>query len=141
MDTSQRSTLYTRPTTRTLYTSYVKIDDTEMSCADAADVTAMYVMMSIAIAPERPSSATAAAGATRPAPCWSVLSGSGYVGNTGFVCSARAERPIVVPNANGTLNQDMPPRMYARVVPCGFDAMARCLWGDVSLDASGGETV
>lgn len=87
----------------------MKIDETEMSCAEAADVTAMYVIISIAIAPERPRSATAAAGATRPAPCWSALRGSGYVGKTGFVSRARAQRPIVVPKANGTLNHEMPP--------------------------------
>ena len=80
----------------TRYMSYVNIDETDINWADAAEVTAysedvisakfplsyideytMYVIMSIAIAPLVPRIATAAAGATRPAPCWEALSGSG----------------------------------------------------------------
>ena len=97
-----------------------------MSCAEVAEVTAMYVTISIAIAPDLPRRATAAAGATRPAPCWDALRGRGYVGNTGFVCSARADNPITEPNAKGTLNHERPPRKYALVVPFGLDAIARC---------------
>lgn len=97
-----------------------------MSCAEQADVTAMYVTISIAIAPDFPRSATAAAGATRPAPCCAVLRGSGYVGKTGFVWRARAESPMTVPKAYGTLNHERPPRKYALVVPLGSEAMARC---------------
>ena len=56
--------------------------------------------INIAIAPDRPSSATAAAGATRPAPCCATLNGSGYLRvlyqqlntvATGF-CSRRKDR-------------------------------------------------
>lgn len=104
----------------------MKIDEIDINCAEHAEVTAIYVTTSIAIAPDVPFKATAAAGATNPASCCAMLRGWGYVGNAGLFCRARAERPMMVPKAKGTENQERPPRRYALVVPCGWDAMARC---------------
>lgn len=97
-----------------------------MSCAEQADVTAMYVTMSTAMAPRFPRRVTATAGVTSPAPCCAALNGKGYVGHAGFDWRARPERPIIEPKAKGTLNHEIPPKKYAFVVPFGLDAIARC---------------
>ncbi len=47
--------------------SYVKIDETAISSADIAEVTAMKIISKLAPAPPFPSIATAALGSTRPA--------------------------------------------------------------------------
>lgn len=45
----------------------MKIEETAMSCAEKADVTAMKTINRVATAPPLPSNATAAYGTTRPA--------------------------------------------------------------------------
>jgi hypothetical protein len=89
----------------------VKIDETAMSSAELAEVTAMKTIRSTATAPPPPRSATAAYGTTRPADTSAGSMRFGKVGNAGFPSSAKAARPQVVAMSQGMANQEIPPMM------------------------------
>jgi len=89
--------------------SYVQILDTAISSALIALVTAMKISSSVAAAPPEPSKATAASGSTRPAVTSAGSIREGYVGKTGLLSNARADKPMVVAHRNGMANHDRPP--------------------------------
>jgi len=84
-------------------------------------------------APPLPSRAMAVAGDERPAPFCAAVNGLGYVGNRGLLVSAAQPKPIAVANPNGIPYQAMPPRMYARTLVSGLEAMALCLGVTVNM--------
>ena len=99
------------------YTSYVISDDTAMSSADPAEVTAINSMVSTSTAPTSPMRTDAAAGTVRPScTCSGVRSTS----------KATAVRPMVVASVKGIANQQAPPRRKPFTVDWGWAAMARC---------------
>ena len=113
-----------------LYTSNVNTEDTAICCADDAEVTARNSRMSIATAPLLPQSATAAAGAVRPAVTCSVVS----VAMAGSLCiSARAARPMLVANTNGIGNHAAPPKKKPSDAVLGCEAIERW-WYDWSVN-------
>lgn len=128
---------------RTLYTSYVKMDDTAISSAEVALVTARNRRTNNAIAPDCPRIALAAAAAGNPAE----MSAGESVRMDGSPRRATAASPRVVAKVNGMANlwtndqrgvnfeqvvlgmrtyQANPPRRYALTVLPGLLAMARC---------------
>lgn len=88
------------------------MEETAISWADVADVTAMNIMMRVQMAPDFPNKPTAAYGSTKPADTSAGSMRFGYVGNAGFVSRARALRPMVVAHSQGIANQDKPPMIY-----------------------------
>ena len=83
-----------------MYTSYVRIDDTAMSSAEVADVTARKSTTRRAAAPDLPRMAAAAAGAARPAE----TSAAESVRMSGSPRRATAASPSVVENMKGIAN-------------------------------------
>src|SRR5256885_4244060 len=92
-----------------LYISYVQIEDTAISSADEAEVTAMKTNRRVAPAPPLPNKATAAFGSTSPAVTSESGMRFGYVGKMGLFSRASAERPMVVEQSHGIANQERPP--------------------------------
>ena len=99
------------------YTSYVISDETAISSADPADVTAMNSMVSTITAPTSPIRTDAAAGTVSPS--WTC---SGVKSTP----SATAVSPMVVASVNGMANQQAPPSRNPFTVDCGRAAIARC---------------
>lgn len=87
------------------------MEETAISSADEADVTAMKTIKSVHTAPPGPSKATAAYGSTRPADTSASGMRSGYVGKAGLLSRARPARPIVVAQSQGMANHEIPPMM------------------------------
>jgi hypothetical protein len=87
------------------------MDETAMSSAELADVTAMKTIKRVQTAPPPPSSATAAYGKTRPAETSAADMRRGKVGKAGLPSRARAASPIVVAQSHGIANQEIPPIM------------------------------
>jgi len=85
------------------------MDETAMSSAELAEVTAMKTIKSTATAPPLPRSATAAYGTTRPADTSAESMRFGNVGNAGLPSRANAARPQVVAMSQGMANQEIPP--------------------------------
>ena len=104
--------------------SYVQIDDTAISSADDADVTAMKISRKVAPAPPLPNKAIAAYGSTSPAVTSAFGMRFGYVGNIGFLSRASAARPIVVAQSHGIANQLRPPMTYPGSASTGLAAIA-----------------
>lgn len=84
----------------TLYTSYVRTEDTAINSAEVAEVTARNRRMSNAAAPDCPSRALAAAEAGKPAE----TSAGVRTCMSGSPRRATAARPNVVANVNGIAN-------------------------------------
>jgi hypothetical protein len=80
--------------------SYVRIDDTAMSSAEVAEVTAKNKTMRTAAAPDFPNKAAAADGAGKPA----LTSAGRRTRMLGSSRSATAASPRVVENMNGIAN-------------------------------------
>ena len=99
------------------YTSYVISDETAISSADPAAVTAMNSMASTSTAPASPIRTEAAADMVSPS--WT----SSGVRSTP---SATAASPIVLASANGMANQHTPPSRKALTEAVGLEAMALC---------------
>ena len=89
--------------------SYVQIEETAISSAEEADVTAMKTKRKVAPAPPFPNRATAAFGRTRPAVTSAFGMRCGYVGKIGLLSRASAASPIVVAQSHGIANQLSPP--------------------------------
>lgn len=98
------------------------MDDTAMSSAEAADVTAKKTRMRIATAPDSPRRHTAALGATSPAETSAAAILYGEEGKSGSYWRATPERPRVVARKKGIENQQRPPIRYPCTVADGLAA-------------------
>jgi hypothetical protein len=92
-------------------------EETEISSAELADVTAVNSIVKRTIAPTSPSTCEAAVGATSPIPICSAVSGAPI---------ATAESPRVVASVNGIANQARPPIMNPLNADLGPAAIALC---------------
>ncbi len=102
----------------------MKIDETAISSADEAEVTAMKTMRRVQTAPPDPRRATAAYGSTRPAETSALDMRSGYVGKAGLPSRARPARPMVVAQSHGIANHEIPPIIYPGRACTGEAAIA-----------------
>jgi len=117
------------------------MDDTAMSSAEAADVTAKKTRIRIATAPDSPRRHTAALGATSPAETSAVAILFGYVGKSGSSSRAIPARPRVVARKKGIENQQRPPTRYPSTVAEGLAATIVRISYDHSHDSSSSITL
>lgn len=97
--------------------SYVTRDETEISSAEPADVTAVKSIVKRSIAPRSSSTCEAVVGATSPIPICSEVRG---------IPIATAASPRVVASVNGIANHASPPSMKPLNADLGAAAVALC---------------